>query len=293
MARDAGVRPWPGGAPTACARLSHVDAVVITGAGGGLGGATCRRLAAAGWRVFAADLPGPGLDAAAAVRNVSVHALDVTDPASIAALADAVGADVSGLQGVVNFAGILEIGPVIEVPPEVAERVLEVNVLGTYRVNQALFPLLLAGRGRVVNISSETGWQSGGPFNGIYAMSKHAIEAYSDSLRRELMILGIPVVKIQPGPFRTGMVHSIEGRFERAAQASTHFAGVLRKVGGLAAKEDGKAHEPAELAAVVERALTTARPRPAYSVHPAFSRVALDWLPTRLADRLLRVVLKP
>ena len=267
--------------------------VVITGAGGGLGSAASRHLAATGWRVFAADLRGAGLDALADTRHVTTIAVDVTDQASVTALAEVVAAEVPGLQGVVNFAGVLEIGSVIEAPTSVVERVLDVNVLGTYRVNQALFPALLAGRGRIVNISSETGWQSGGPFNGIYAMSKHAIEAYSDSLRRELMLLGIPVVKIQPGPFRTGMVHSIGDRFERAARDSPHFAAVLRKVGRLAAKEEGKARAPETLAAVVEQALTTRHPRPAYSEHPARSRVMLEWLPTRLADRLLSVVLEP
>jgi NAD(P)-dependent dehydrogenase (short-subunit alcohol dehydrogenase family) len=266
--------------------------VVITGAGGGLGSAACRHLAAAGWRVIAADLGGAGLDALADVRHLTTVAVDVTDPASVSALAEAVASEAPHLQGVVNFAGILEIGSVIEAPASVVERVIDVNVLGTYRVNQALFPALLAGRGRIVNISSETGWESGGPFNGIYAMSKHAIEAYSDSLRRELMLVGIPVVKIQPGPFRTGMVHSIGERFEQAAGESSHFGVVLRKVGGLAAKEEGKAHSPETLAAVVEQALTTRHPRPAYSVHPARSRVLLEWLPTRLADRLLRLVLE-
>jgi NAD(P)-dependent dehydrogenase (short-subunit alcohol dehydrogenase family) len=226
--------------------------VVITGAAGGLGAAACALLADHGWRVFAADLPGEALDAVAERSSVVAVPLDVTDPASVAALAETVADHLAGesgasggppgLQGVVNFAGILEVGSVIEVPPAVAERVLAVNVLGTYRVNQALFPLLLAGRGRIVNISSETGWQSGGPFNGVYAMTKHAIEAYSDSLRRELMLLDIPVVKVQPGPFRTSMVHSIEDRFERAARASTHFGRSC--AGWVAGAEEGSAHPP-------------------------------------------------
>jgi NAD(P)-dependent dehydrogenase (short-subunit alcohol dehydrogenase family) len=273
--------------------------VVITGAAGGLGAAACALLADHGWRVFAADLAGGALDAVGERSAVVAVPLDVTDPDSVAALASAVGehlrdgpGEVPGLQGVVNFAGILEVGSVIEVPPAVAERALAVNVLGTYRVNQALFPLLLAGRGRIVNISSETGWQSGGPFNGVYAMTKHAIEAYSDSLRRELRLLDIPVVKVQPGPFRTSMVHSIEDRFERAARGSTHFGAVLRRVGRLGAAEEGKAHPPEELAVVVEEALTAARPRAAYSVHPAPSRVAFERIPTRLGDRLLDAVLR-
>lgn len=269
----------------------HEKVVFVTGAAGGLGAATCRKLASGGWRVLAADLAGDALDRIGDVHGVATIPLDITDPAAVDGLADAVREHTSALAGVVNFAGILEVGPMIEMPEERLRRVLEVNVMGTFRVNQALFPLVEAGRGRIVNISSETGWQSGGPFNGAYAMSKHAIEAYSDSLRRELLFLDIPVIKVQPGPFRTAMVESILGRFQRAEAESTRFSSTLRRTGELAAKEQGRAHDPAQLADVVERALTAERPRPAYSVRPAFSRVVLEWLPTRVADRAMRYVL--
>lgn len=78
--------------------------------------------------------------------------------------------------------------------------------------------MLSSRKGRIVNISSETGWMSGGPFNGAYASSKHAIEAYSDSLRRELALLDMPVIKIQAGPFKTDMVKSIESNFILASK---------------------------------------------------------------------------
>ncbi len=116
---------------------------------------------------------------------------------------------VDGLDGVVNFAGILAVGSSSR-SKETCAACSTSTCMGTVRVNRALFPLVLARKGRIVNISSETGWQSGMPFNGPYAMSKHAIEAYSDSLRRELMFLGVQVIKIQPGPFRTAMVAGID-----------------------------------------------------------------------------------
>lgn len=262
--------------------------VVVTGAAGGLGAATCHRLAGGGWNVLAADLPGEGLDRIGDAHGVQIVPLDVTDASSVAGLAAAVEAHTRRLAGLVNFAGILEVGPMIEMPEERFRRVFEVNVLGTFRVNQALFPLVETGRGRIVNISSETGWQSGGPFNGAYAMSKHAIEAYSDSLRRESLLVDVPVIKIQPGPFRTAMVESILRRFQQAEAESTRFAAALRRTGELAAKEQDRANDPDVLAAVVEMALTARRPRPAYSVRPARSRVVLEWLPVRLADRAVR-----
>jgi len=276
---------------TADHRAAAPRAVVITGASGGLGSATCWHLADRGWTVIGADLPGTGLDELAAHPGVVALPLDVVDPAAVVAFGAAVAQRVDRLAGVVNFAGILAVGPMIEMPERVLRRVIDVNVFGTFRVNQAMFPLVERGNGRIVNISSETGWQSGGPFNGSYGMSKHAIEAYSDSLRRELMFLDLPVIKIQPGPFRTAMVESILERFQEAERESTRFKDVLRRTGELAAGEQGRAHDPVLLARVVERALTATRPRAAYSVRPAPSRVALEWLPTRLADRAIRYAL--
>lgn len=266
--------------------------VFITGGGGGLGGRTARYLAQRGWRVFAADFDDSALEIIGREERVTPLRLDVTDPASVEAARHSVAATRDGLDGVVNFAGILAVGSLIEVEEESLRHLIDVNVLGTYRVNRALFPLVLARKGRIVNISSETGWQSGMPFNGPYALSKHAIESYSDSLRRELMFLGVPVVKIQPGPFKTGMVASIERLFTRAAEASTYFGERITHLKGLALKEQHKAHDPLLVARVVHRALTATRPRLAYSVKPDPARVLLNLFPDRVADFLLELVLR-
>jgi len=265
--------------------------VFITGAAGGLGASTSRHLAERGWHVFAADFDDAALREIAKEGGITPVTLDVTDPASVEAARARVAAACDGLDGVVNFAGILGVGSVIEIDSEAVRRVLDVNVMGTVRVNRALFPLVLARKGRIVNISSETGWQSAMPFNGAYALSKHAIEAYSDALRRELMFLDVPVIKIQPGPFRTGMVASIEQNFERVAQASTHFKELLQTLKKATVREQGKAHDPALLAEVVHTALTTRYPRIAYSVKPDPQRVALNALPDWVADPLLKLAL--
>lgn len=260
--------------------------VVITGAAGGLGGATVRRLAAAGWRVFAADLDSPALQATAS-DSVSPIACDVTDEASVDAMAATVSAQTDRLDAVVNFAGVLGIGPLVEIPAADFRRVIDVNLVGSFLVNRALFPFLHAARGRIVLMSSETGWQTSMPFNGPYAISKHAIEAYGDSLRRELMMLGVDVVKVQPGAFRTGMVESIMGRFQKLADDSQHFRGPLRLAQKRIPQEERRAGDPADLAALIERVLTTKSPRPAYRIHTNPQAAAMNALPTRVVDRLL------
>ena len=264
---------------------------LVTGAAGGLGAATTQLLAERGWHVFAGDLAGDALDRLGARDRVTSLELDVTDDASIAAAVDVLGGHSDGLDAVVNFAGVLAVGSLVEITATDLARLLDINVLGTFRVNRACFPLLQRRRGRVVLLSSETGRQAAAPFNGPYAMSKHAIEAYGDALRRELMLLGMDVVKIQPGPFATGMVGGIERQFRLAAQESTHFSDVLGRMLPRLAAEQRKARDPRELAEVIHSAVTVRRPRPAYAVGQDRQRALFDLLPARVADALLTRVL--
>ena len=265
--------------------------VFITGGAGGLGGASARHLAERGWRVFAADFDEQALAEIGEVPGVTPLRVDVSETSSIEAAGALVQDSAGGLDGIVNFAGILAVGSLVEIEEAALARVLDVNVMGTFRVNRTLLPLVLNRHGRIVNISSETGWQTGMPFNGAYAMSKHAIECYTDTLRRELMFLGVPVIKIQPGPFKTEMVSGIERSFARAAETSRYFRAMLERLGRLTVKEQEKAHDPAIVAEAVHAALTSRWPRPAYSVKPDLQRLALQYLPDRVADRLLRMVM--
>lgn len=265
--------------------------VLITGAAGGLGQALVELLVAHEWRVYATDFSEEALDQVRHDPDVVPIVMDVTDQASVESAFAKVSGQTDRLHGIVNFAGILAIGSMVDMPEEQLQRVLEVNVMGTYRTNKLFFPLVHAAKGRIINISSETGWQSGAPFNGAYAMSKHAIEAYSDSLRRELALLGVRVIKVQPGPFQTSMLNSIEEQFSRAERESTYFRRVLRRLKVLATKTSDKGHDPDELAKVLHRALTTKVPKASYSVKPDPARSALEWLPNRVADAVWLAVL--
>jgi NAD(P)-dependent dehydrogenase (short-subunit alcohol dehydrogenase family) len=174
------------------------------GAAEGLGAATAEEFAEHGWQVFAGCHVTPG----AASHGIPI-ALDVTDSDSCAAAARKVATHTDGLGAVINFAGLLELGPLMEVSEERLRRVFEVNVIGTHRVNRVMFDLVRAGGGRIVNISSESGRFCAGITAGPYAMRKHAVEAYSDALRQELMFVGVPVIVIEPGAFRTAMSEGI------------------------------------------------------------------------------------
>ena len=265
---------------------------LITGAGGGLGHAVVERLVMDGWTVFAADINEEMLRASTHDPDVVPLVMDVTNQESIQSAFNAVSSHTDHLDGIVNFAGVMGVGSLTDIPEERLARILDINVMGTYRVNKKFFPLVEACKGRIVNVSSETGWQTAAPFNGPYAMSKHAIEAYSDALRRELALLGVKVVKIQPGPFKTDMVEGIERAFDQAESETTNFATVIGKLKRLAGKTVNAAHDPDILAQVVETALTARRPKPVYSVKPDRIRSSLERLPLRTADRIWLTILQ-
>ena len=265
---------------------------LITGAGGGLGHAVVERLVMNGWKVFAADISTDLLRSSMHDPDVVPIAMDVTDNESIRSAYETITSRTDHLDGIVNFAGIMGVGSLTDMPEERLARILDINVMGTFRVNKKFFPLVEAVKGRIVNISSETGWQSAAPFNGPYAMSKYAIEAYSSALRRELAIVDVKVVTIQPGAFRTNMVEGIERAFTQAESETTKFASVLGTLKGLAAKTIKSAHDPDILAQVIETALSTKRPKAVYSVKPDRARSALEKLPLRAADQVYLTLLK-
>jgi NAD(P)-dependent dehydrogenase (short-subunit alcohol dehydrogenase family) len=265
-----------------------VKSVLIAGAGGGLGGVTAELFAERGWTVFAADLRPPQPR-----PNLVPITLDVTDVTSCAAAAAAISQQVDGLDAVINFAGVLQVGtPLAELPPEKMKLTLDVNVYGTYLVNHTMFDLIRARTGRIVNISSEAGRFKALGFGGPYSVSKHAVEAYSDVLRRELMFIGIPVVIVQPGAFRTAMTADINTLFSDAKTQHSSLARQVGKVAKSVRNRDGKAGDPAVLARLVWTAATAKRPRRRYRAGHDRGSTMFSMLPDGLIDRLMFQSLK-
>src|SRR5512139_2421845 len=198
----------------------HPRAWAVTGAASGIGRATAEILARRGDRVFALDRNEQGLaQLAGQVPGVVTVPVDLTEEASVQAAAAAIATRTAGLDGLVNCAGLIRCGALVEMSDAEVRAVIEVNVLGACRATRALFPLLKARQGRVVVVSSEAGRISA-PFNGPYSMSKFALEAYADSLRRELAIFGMPVAIVQPGATRTGLLEATVPAFDRAVNGS-------------------------------------------------------------------------
>ena len=166
--------------------------ILLTGASSGIGAAAAAALRARGAQVVGLDIRGDGAD---------VLACDVRDQAAVdTAVAEAV-RRLGGLDVLINCAGIGDPQSAGAAPGEDARRVLEVNLLGPWRVTAAALPALRAARGRVVNVASGLAFITV-PFATAYCMSKRGVVAYSDALRAEYGD-EITVTTVYPGYVRT------------------------------------------------------------------------------------------
>jgi NAD(P)-dependent dehydrogenase (short-subunit alcohol dehydrogenase family) len=239
---------------------------VVTGASSGIGEAAARHLAELGFDVLAgvrsdedADRVGGG-----AIRPLKI---DVTDPASIEAAAAQVDTPLAGL---VNNAGVAVTGPLEFLPVDQWRRQFEINVIGQVAVTRALLPRIREGHGRIVFMSS-IGGRVALPLAGPYAASKFALEAITDSLRRELRPWRIHVAAIEPGAVRTPIWRkgreAAEGLMrDMPPEAGDRYGDVIAKLGSEAARFDTDATEPREVAEAIAHALTADRPKTRYLV---------------------------
>jgi NAD(P)-dependent dehydrogenase (short-subunit alcohol dehydrogenase family) len=172
----------------------------VTGATTGIGRAIAERLAAEGVFVYAGARKDADMAALNRIDNVMAVRLDVTKQDQIDAAVEMIREQGRGLWGLVNNAGVNVVAPMIEASESDFRFLFDVNVFGVYRVTKAFAPLIVESEGRIVNISSISGVLSG-PGYGMYAGSKHALEAMTDATAGELGDFGVHVAAVNPGNF--------------------------------------------------------------------------------------------
>jgi NAD(P)-dependent dehydrogenase (short-subunit alcohol dehydrogenase family) len=265
--------------------------VLVTGASTGIGEATALHLKELGFDAVGAVRKREDADRLGS-HGLRTVRLDVSDPASIASARDEL-AD-APLAGLVNNAGIAVAGPLEFLPLDQLRLQLEINLVGQVAVTQQFLPSLRAGRGRIVNVSS-IGGRVALPLVAAYNASKFALEAVSDSLRRELLGQGVDVILIEPGGVRTpiwrkGNELADELQRDMPPEAQRLYGRLIEGVRRQTVKIEQKTGiEPREVAEVIGRALCAKRPRTRYLVGTdAKIRGPLaKVLPARLMDRAI------
>jgi NAD(P)-dependent dehydrogenase (short-subunit alcohol dehydrogenase family) len=226
-------------------------AILVTGASTGIGRKITEKLAADGYFVYAGARKDADLKTLGEIKNVQAIRLDVTKPEEIEAAVATVGKGGKGLYGLVNNAGIAAVGSLADTKMEEFDLVIAVNVAGPYRMTKAFLPLIAAQKGRIVTIGSISGILAS-PDLTAYSMSKHAVEAFTDSLATQIKDTGVQVIVVEPGNYDSQI------GFNAAKREGTDNSRADRS----------KYKEPDEVAAVVEQALSEATPRRRYMVVP-------------------------
>lgn len=276
--------------------------VVVTGVSTGIGLATARRLLLDGYEVFGsvrteADCRQLQLDLGPSFTPLL---LDVTEESTVLQAAAAVAEALAdrALNGLVNNAGIVIAGPSLELPLEAFRRQFEVNLFGQIAVTRAFLPLLArkggehaGSKNRIVNMSSVSG-RFASPFLAPYAASKFALEAWSDSLRRELLLASLPVdvIIIAPASIRTPIWDKAAAE-DPGIYSTTPYGVSLAALAAYAIDEGRRGFHPQRVAETVLAALSARHPKARYhaggqlspmaKLFPRLPRRFMDWLISR------------
>lgn len=273
--------------------------MLITGCSSGIGEASARRLARAGWPVYATARRLESIEHLAAC-GCKLLQLDVTDEDSMRSAVDEVERDHGAVGALVNNAGYSQSGAIETVSSEEVQRQFQTNVFGAITMCQLVLPGMRAQRhGRIVNVSS-MGANFTFPGGGLYHASKYALEAISDALRFEVRGFGIDVIVLQPGLILT--------HFGQAASASIDSlppngdgAGPYDAFNETVARASREAYEnplfaklggpPEVVAKAIERAIGARRPRPRYRITPSAHMLIAQrkLLSDRMWDRMMRL----
>jgi NAD(P)-dependent dehydrogenase (short-subunit alcohol dehydrogenase family) len=263
---------------------------LVTGASSGIGEATARQLAAAGYTVYAA---ARRIERMQELTEVGIHplAMDVTDDTSLQAGVQTILEEQGRIDVLVNNAGYGSYGALEDVPIEEARAQMDVNVFGAARLTQLVLPTMRAQRsGTIVNITS-MGGKITTPLGAWYHATKFALEALSDCLRMEVAPFGINVVVIEPGGIRTEW-SGIAADKVRAVSSSGPYAPQGNAVANsLTSESTHRRSSPPELIGkTITSAVTARRPKTRYAVGYGAKPMILlhNVLPDRTFDAFIR-----
>ena len=244
--------------------------VLITGAASGIGKATVTHFIARGHNVF-------GIDKKIA-EEISCFAADITDEAALVQIRDKFVADGISLDAIINVAGMHMMASLVECDYQKMKRVLDVNLAGTILVNR-VFHRCLKEDGRIIIVTSEVAGLAPLPFNGLYNVSKTALDAYAQALRQELNLLGQKVITVRPGAVETPLCSGSVKATADLAESTQLYKEQAKSFSGLAAKFMGRPIKAEKIASLLYKAATAKHPKYLYQKHRSLGLLLLNLLP--------------
>ncbi len=262
--------------------MGNIMNILITGASTGIGFACAKYFADKGEFVLAGVRKTEDFGRFENHQNITPIILDVTNITHIDQLISYISQKQLKIDVLINNAGIAVLGPLVELKESDLIHQFDVNVLGVFRITKALYPFLQESKGRIVNIGSTSGLHAY-PFEGPYAMSKHALEAFSDSLRREISQFGVKVILIEPSKVKTEIWGKSKDIFETLEHSA--FRDKAERLLKKSLSDNQKKGLEAEIVAKqIYKILRAKNPKPRYLIS---KHQFLSWLTNAIPDAWL------
>ena len=274
---------------------SKEQAVLVTGSSSGIGKDLCRVLINKGYIVFGSVRSKNDADALSKKLGPGFKPLimDVTIESQVLQAKIQVEKCLKGrkLRALINNAGVANLGPVEHMPTSEFITQINTKILGTFLCTKTFLPLLGTNRklkgpaGRIVNISSILGGKIGSPFMSAYCASKHAVEAFSESLRRELKPYAIKVIIVAPGSISTPIWNTLKNHIGNTSFSETEYHLPFNRVLKSLEQFDKNSLPIEQLSKVILKSIETKNPKIRYTPTKDYSQKIWPYIPKKLMDQ--------
>ena len=268
--------------------------VLVTGTSSGIGRGLCHALIKRGYKVFGTVRNRK--DATELKKefgeNLDALLVDVTDEKQVIKAKERVQNYLSGkpLKALINNAGIATLGPVEFLPTSDFKKQIDTKILGTFLCTKIFLPLLgtdsnlIGNPGRIVNISSILGGKIGSPFMSGYCASKHAVEAFSESLRRELKPYGIKVIIVAPGSVSTPIWKEVKKQKDQNKYNKTKYGISFKKILNSLESFDRNSLSMNQLTSIIIKSIEIKNPKIRYNPTKDPIQKLWPYIPKKIMD---------
>ena len=269
-------------------------AVLVTGTSSGIGRGLCQALIKRGYKVFGTVRNRK--DATELKKefgeNLDALLVDVTDEKQVIKAKERVQNYLNGkpLTALINNAGIATLGPVEFLPTSDFKKQIDTKILGTFLCTKIFLPLLgtdsnlIGNPGRIVNISSILGGKIGSPFMSGYCASKHAVEAFSESLRRELKPYGIKVIIVAPGSVSTPIWKEVKKQKDQNKYNKTKYGISFKKILNSLESFDQNSLSMNQLTSIIIKSIEIKNPKIRYNPTKDPIQKLWPYIPKKIMD---------
>lgn len=270
------------------------NTVLVTGTSSGIGRGLCQALIEKGYKVFGTvrnrkDATELNKEFG---KNLDALLVDVTDEKQVIKAKERVQNYLNGkpLTALINNAGIATLGPVEFLPTSDFKKQIDTKILGTFLCTKIFLPLLgtdnnlIGNPGRIVNISSILGGKIGSPFMSGYCASKHAVEAFSESLRRELKPYRIKVIIVAPGSVSTPIWKEVKKQKDQNKYHKTKYGISFKKILNSLESFDQNSLSMKQLTSIIIKSIEIKNPKIRYNPTKDPIQKLWPYIPKKIMD---------